>query len=191
LKPSFSKGGRLESPKIRQSEWKGRSTLSPASKLDESEEEQKQHTSHGRSRSVPPVLDGRTIREKGRAYKEYEDFENSGEEERGDEAIEDNDRRSWKRLSTLNLGIPTGYGGILSPNEHDSTLFHLSLDGKIITFQLGLVSFEDVKEEDGMTQMFDQYQVDFSRFLDDEGVVQDPRLVVRWDGNQFVECFPP
>jgi len=184
LKPSFSKGGRLESPKIRQSEWKGRLALSPATKLDELGEEQKQHTSHGRSRSVPPGLEGSPIRKKGRPYKEYEDFENSDDEDEDDD-------RGRRRTSAINLDITTGCGGTLSPSDYDSTQFHLSLDGKTITFQLSLVSFDDVEEGDGMTQLFDQYRVDFSRFLHDESVIQDPRLVVRWDGNQFVEFFLP
>lgn len=157
-------------------------TLSPASKLDELEEEQKQHASHGRSRSVPPVLDGSPIRKKGRPYKEYEDFENSD-----DEANEDDDR-GRRRSSTINLDIITG---TVSPSDHDSTLFRLSLDGKTITFQLSLMSFDDIEEGDGVTQLFDQYRVDFSRFLDDESVVQDPRLVVRWDGTQFAGFFLP
>jgi hypothetical protein len=156
--------------------------------LDEWKEDQP-HSAHGRSRSVPPDLNGSPARQKGRIYKEYEDVESEDDSE-----VEEGIRAGrWERQSFPHVdGFgPSTYAGILSISQDDGTSLVLSIDGRRIDFQLSLVSFEEIKDGDDMGQLFDQYLVTFDRFVEDESVVQDPRLVMRWGGHQYVAFFFP
>jgi len=164
---------------------RSRLTLPHSVKLDEDQ----LHSAHGRSRSVPPDLNGNPTRQKGRIYKEYEDVESEDdlEVEEGMQA------GSWERGSFLHVegfGRTSTYGGTLSAGQDDGSLL-LAIEGRRIDFQLSLVSFEEVKDGDDMGQLFNQYLVNFDRFLEDGSVVQDPRLVMRWGGHQCVVLFLP
>jgi phosphatidate phosphatase LPIN len=104
-----------------------------------------------------------------------------------------------------------GTGGTLSASRDDLTMLVLSIEGRKVGFQLSLIPPEG-EEEDSFTQdeergrqgianpgtkkqaqneveaarLFDRYCIDWTRFLDDETVVHDQRLIIRWAGNQFV-----
>ncbi|PPQ79511.1 hypothetical protein CVT25_003393 [Psilocybe cyanescens] len=158
--------------------------------------------STGRSRSVPPhYLDSPA---KGhREYKEYEDVsEQDHEEERG------RGGRFWERQvegSTEQEEDNTangtyGTGGTLSPSKDDPTMFVFSIESRKIGFQLSLVPVETEgqspevnrdpagrkhrwRDEFEVARQFDRFRVDWSRFLEDESIINDPRLVIRWAGN--------
>lgn len=187
LKASFGKGGRLEPPKsVRKTDRSHLSTLHIAKSAEWKEDQP--YSAHGRSRSVPPDLNASPTRQTGRIYKEYEDFENED-----DSAVEEATRPGrWERQwfpHIKGLGRTSTYSGTLSPSQDDGTFLVLSVDGSRIDFQLSLVSFEEIREGDDMSELFNQYLVTFDRFLEDESVVQDPRLVLRWGGHQYVGLF--
>ena len=129
------------------------------------------------------------------------------EEEKVDEDMatkreEDSERRNETSIF--------GAGGTLSASREDLTMFVLSIEGRKIGFQLSLIPPEG--DEDSVSQdeakgrrgidssrtkeqpqdeveaarLFDRYCVDWARFMDDETVVHDKRLIIRWAGNQFV-----
>ncbi|KAF9480688.1 LNS2-domain-containing protein [Pholiota conissans] len=165
----------------------------------------------GRSRSVPSRFLGspaRKGRRGSREYKEYEDVkgdphavEDQGDEERG---------RGWLR-SGLEEGEEAteispqeveneafGDGGVLSASRDDLTTFVLSIEGRKVAFQLSLIPTENenrsgkdelkepLRDEMETARLFDNYCIDWSRFLDDEVLVHDPRLVIRWARNQYI-----
>ena len=206
MKATFGKGGRLEPPKPawRSSGKTGRKgrlsgmTLPPV-KIDEEPTMSQIGGSSGRSRSVPPQLDG-SPKKGRREYKEYEDVDDEEEEPRG---------RAWggfrvdrKYLTPVEeqgeeFSKLYGRGGALSASRDDPTLFVLTIEGKKVGFQLSLVPENESDQNGGMTVdgldddvgtagLFDRYRVDLERFLDDESVVEDPRLVIRWAGEQYV-----
>jgi phosphatidate phosphatase LPIN len=147
------------------------------------------HSAHGRSKSVPPDLSASPTRQIGRVYKEYEDVESEDDSE-----VEESMRAGrWETQlfpHVEEFGPTSTYVGTLSTGQDDGSLV-LSIDGRRIDFQLSLVSFEEIKDGDDMGQLFNQYLVNYDRLLDDESVVQDPRLVMRWGGNQYVTSFLP
>lgn len=176
----------MEPPKSLRPTERSRLTLPHSVKIDDWKQDQL-HSAHGRSRSVPPDLNGSPTRQKGRIYKEYEDVESEDDLE----AEEVMRAGSWERGSFPHVegfGRTSTYGGTLS-NGHDDGSLVLAIDGRSIDFQLSLVSFEEVEDGDDMGQLFNQYLVNFNRFLEDESVVQDPRLVMRWGGHQYVVYF--
>ncbi|KAH9482509.1 Nuclear elongation and deformation protein 1 [Psilocybe cubensis] len=160
--------------------------------------------STGRSRSVPPrYLDNSAKNERkgSREYKEYEDANSPGEEneERGRSA------RFWEKQvvgssepeEDSNTNGVYGVGGTLSPSKNDPTMFVLSIEGRKIGFQLSLVPLGEISEsskdtsktkqrfqdEFEVARQFDRFRVDWPRFIEDESIVSDPRLVIRWAGN--------
>jgi phosphatidate phosphatase LPIN len=138
---------------------------------------------------------------------EEEERELPWEEEKVDENVatkreDDSERRNETSIF--------GAGGTLSASREDLTMFVLSIEGRKIGFQLSLIPPEG--DEDSFSQdeakgrrgidnsrtkerpqdeveaarLFDRYCVDWARFMDDETVVHDQRLIIRWAGNQFV-----
>ncbi|KAK7470313.1 lipin Ned1 [Stygiomarasmius scandens] len=174
-------------------------TASPKGKsrmleLDEDSEDE------GRSRSVPPGLNGspRTARK----------FLNEGK--------------------AFSEGY--GAGGRLSGSKSDPTKFRVRIEGRKVEFELSLVQYDDniiVEREDEddhaeeeeenrgrkdragsrrgaqvrvyspdgrwkgidefeTARLFDKGKVTFQRFIEDHHVVEDPRLVIRWPGDQYI-----
>lgn len=126
-------------------------------------------TDHGRSHSVPPHLQGAEPsshkKMERRRWKEYEDSQ-----EEDDIEASRRSRRSKEE------------GGRISASKNDSTKFILSIEGQRVGFQLSLAGTFRLNED-----TFEQYLVDFERFLDDESIVSSPDLVVRWvGGDQYV-----
>ena len=164
-----------------------------------------------------PTRKGRRGSREYREYEdvgeEEEEEEEGGppwEEEKVDEDVatkreEDSERRNETSIF--------GAGGTLSASREDLTMFVLSIEGRKIGFQLSLippegdedtVSLDEAKGRRGIdnsrtkerpqdeveaARLFDRYCVDWARFMDDEIVVHDQRLIIRWAGNQFV-LFP-
>ncbi|KAF9528024.1 Lipin/Ned1/Smp2-domain-containing protein [Crepidotus variabilis] len=238
IKATFSKGGRLEPPKgLRLG--RGLSTLKEKRKekrravgfeMETSEEAltlrdngtNAGSSSHTRSQSVPPALEGSPTKSKGRRqYKEYEDYEEEESDDEDDPFADGRKKRGRggrNRRRILEYGkTPTqetakflfdqededddedaeeggissfdfGRGGILSPSPDDPSLFILQLEGSLsfssTAFQLSLVPDSDssLSTTSQLAESFDRYKVDFERFIADESIVHDPRLVVRWGG---------
>jgi phosphatidate phosphatase LPIN len=164
--------------------------------------------SGARSRSVPPALDGspsrtrRRRRERGMAD-QYEDDGVVGGGLTDSPVVTDE-------------VVGYGAGGRLSASESDPAKFTVAIEGRKVGFELSLVSDSasdgeesesDVrgrKDRDGASggtrvlrvfnrrdeveaaRLFGEGQIDLNRFLEDETVVSDPRLVIRWAGDQSV-----
>jgi len=72
--------------------------------------------------------------------------------------------------------------------------FGVYIEGRNVTFELSIVDSDDLKEGirklfDGRDEvkaanLFEKGKVDYRTFLDDESVVRDDRLVLKWAGGQ-------
>jgi phosphatidate phosphatase LPIN len=120
-------------------------------------------------------------KQKGRPCKEYEDFE-SPDGETGEEEI----GRRTGSFFLEDLRWISDCGATLNASRDDTSLFVFPINDKKVVFQLSLVSFEDVKNGVQLAQLFNKFLIEFERFLDDESVIQDPRLVIRWGEDQYV-----
>ncbi|KAJ7490242.1 Lipin/Ned1/Smp2-domain-containing protein [Mycena galericulata] len=154
-----------------------------------------------RSRSVPPDLEGSPSRSRRRARDrivdrlEYEDDDDDDEP------------------AVVEETVGYGAGGRLSASESDPTKFTVAIEGRKVGFELSLVSdmapddeesesdtrgrrerggssggtrVFDRRDEVEAARLFEKDQIDLSRFLEDETVVSDPRLVIRWAGDQYI-----
>lgn len=202
MKTSFGKGGRIEGTGV--GPWKPAMT----SELDEEDEDDGDDTEgedekrqdrvrehdphHLRSQSVPPQLEGSPVRVKKRPSREVREFEDVNEREKeGGQADE--------------LGKVFGAGGVLSVRRGDGVTFWLTIEGRKVAFELSLVPAKEEEEirgrrnRDGRTggvrvsegrdevetsRLFEEGRIDFDKFLNDKSVVVDPRLVIRWAGDQ-------
>lgn len=206
IKASFSKSGRIESHKalwgagrkgrtdtVKKSRLNGMTLPPMRSSLDQNQNQDERAGGiglAGRSRSEPPLLEGRKGRGGSREYKEYEDVDrhsapghqgnidfNVGEEnQKGEAAI-------------------FGTGGTLSASDDDPTTLILSIDGRKIEFQLSLVRDDkdenhdnSFKRRDEMeaARLFDSARVELAKLLDDDDIIKDPRLTIRWARDQYV-----
>ncbi|GLB34082.1 putative LNS2 [Lyophyllum shimeji] len=168
---------------------------------------------HGRSRSVPPELDGSPARD--RRIKEL--VEDDEENEAGDEG----------EVVGVEENAVFGQGGTLKPSTKDPGRLVLHLEGRKVPFELSVVPAVEVNAEpDGpqsepeqgaagteeprgrrtrqgrvgghthnvfngrdeveAARLFAQGKIDFERFLEEEDLVHHPGLVIRWAGNQYV-----
>ncbi|KAF8969328.1 Lipin/Ned1/Smp2-domain-containing protein [Flammula alnicola] len=200
MKASFGKGGRVEPPKglwgsssgskkNRPSERKSRlmgMQLPPAINSSKSTEEEDGYEQSnaggsgfpGRSKSVPPHFLGSPARKGRRGSREYKEYED----------VDGHDQEEEERGRT---------GGILSASQDDLTTFVLRIEGKTDVEEetrKGTTpsnpklksKTEKVRDEVEAARLFDSNCIDWSRFLDDENVVHDPRLVIRWAANQYI-----
>ncbi|CAA7260114.1 unnamed protein product [Cyclocybe aegerita] len=168
----------------------------------------------GRSRSVPPNFEDRPAgkrRRSSRVYKEYEDVEDEDEDENIQRGWPWAGATSGPEGSEQQDQLPEdwtfGAGGTLTASKEDSSILVLNIEGKKMVLQLSLFKDQQehgfAQEERGRTgeqkaigklkrgevetaRLFDHYKVDLNRFLDDDTVVQDPRLVIRWAGDQYI-----
>ncbi|THV08237.1 LNS2-domain-containing protein [Dendrothele bispora CBS 962.96] len=122
-----------------------------------------------------------------------------------------------------------GAGGRLRPSKSDPTKLRVMIEGRKVDFELSLVQYDDhiivereeeeepaeeeenrgrrdragsrrgvqvrVYSPDGRwkgidefetARLFDKGKVTFQRFIEDSNVVEDPRLVIRWPGDQYI-----
>ncbi|KAJ7498584.1 Lipin/Ned1/Smp2-domain-containing protein [Mycena latifolia] len=161
-------------------------------------------SSGARSRSVPPALEGSPSRSRRRVR------ERSGADHYDDD---DEDRAYAHPPVVADEIVGYGAGGRLSASQSDPAKFTVSIEGKKVGFELSLVSGTDSdgegpesdargrRDRDGATggtrvfdrrdeveaaRLFGTGQIDLNRFLEDETVVTDPRLVIRWAGDQYI-----
>ncbi|KAF7352457.1 Nuclear elongation and deformation protein 1 [Mycena venus] len=162
-------------------------------------------SSGARSRSVPPALEGSPVRSRRRARtKKYEDDE-----------VEEGGEFTESPVTGPEM-VGYGAGGRLSASESDPTKFTVAIEGKKVGFELSVVSPDsasggkeseseseargrrdrdgasggtrvfDRRDEVEAARLFGKGQIDLNRFLEDEMVVSDPRLVIRWAGDQYI-----
>ncbi|KAI6042756.1 LNS2-domain-containing protein [Pisolithus marmoratus] len=67
-----------------------------------------------------------------------------------------------------------GAGGRLAASRSDPTKFRTSIDGKTAAFELSL------------QRAFEDGIIDYHRFVGDENLVNDERLVIKWNGAQYI-----
>lgn len=143
----------------------------------------------GRSRSVPPLLEGDLSRKGRRASRELKEYE-------------DADAHLWPEYQgNIDFSLDAdnqrgeavifGIGGALNASEDDPTTLVLSIDGRKLEFQLSLVGDHNTLKRRGRGEMeaarlFDSARIDLIKLLEDEDVVRDPRLVIRWARDQYV-----
>ncbi|KAH6914816.1 nuclear elongation and deformation protein 1 [Coprinopsis sp. MPI-PUGE-AT-0042] len=157
---------------------------------------------HGRSHSVPAGVKGSSDRPKRRSrqWKEYEDYDDEDEEEfSGDK------ENAAKPDERTQQDEEYGFGGALHATKREPTKFILSIEGRRVGFQISVVPVDVVPSEDEQearqevylffkrkesvetAEVFQSGIVDFEAFLQDESIVSNPRLVIRWIGvEQYV-----
>ncbi|KAG6850907.1 hypothetical protein H0H93_006733 [Arthromyces matolae] len=177
-----------------------------ASDLRKSGPNESQDVDIGRSKSVPPELDGsptqmRKLKELVEEYDEPDD--------------EDVDGTSF------------GHGGVLRPTQNDPCRFALQIDGRRVVFELSIVhmlteepdgalsepdddtgsgrrsrhrrggssssKIFDGRDEVEAARLFSEGKIDYASFMDNDDIVSDPGLVISWAGNQYItrsDCSP-
>jgi phosphatidate phosphatase LPIN len=153
-----------------------------------------------RSRSVPPGLDGSPSMKrkelKGGGEFGYGDVDVDAEVDgvldrlTGDLRGEHEDHGAEGSL----MGTGFGAGGRLTASSRDPTRIGAFIEGKTVQFELSLVDdggrdggipkIFDGHDEVEAARLFEQGKVDYRKFLDDETVAKDERLVIRWAGDQ-------
>ena len=87
-----------------------------------------------------------------------------------------------------------GAGGRLTSSRQNPTRFGVYIEGKTVAFELSIVDSTELKggtrkvfdgrDEVEAASLFEKGKVEYRRFLDDEGIVHDERLVLKWAGGQ-------
>lgn len=158
---------------------------------------------HGRSRSVPPGLEGSPKQLKKVREPFSKTFLSPSED--------DDDLVPLTGVQDLTIAAISA-GGRLLPSKTDPSRFVLVLDGKKMTFELSIVSpvaVDDGEESatrgrrkrdggvggvlvfDGRSsaeeeRLFERGKLDFQQFLDNAEDAHNPNLVIRWAPNQYV-----
>jgi phosphatidate phosphatase LPIN len=170
MKTSFGKG-RFDSMK-----GKGKARLDPLDSEDDLHlpmniDEEPSEIGFTRSQSVPPELDGSPATKRRELPAQ-------------DISLEETEHDSGS----------FGAGGRLTSSRHNPMQFGVYIEGRNVTFELSIVDSDDLKEGirklfDGRDEvkaenLFEKGKVDYRTFLDDESVVRDDRLVLKWAGGQ-------
>ncbi|KAH7887336.1 NADH-ubiquinone oxidoreductase complex I [Phlebopus sp. FC_14] len=82
-----------------------------------------------------------------------------------------------------------GSGGRLTARRDDPTKFQVWIEGKVVEFELSLVTSREVfhgRDEVEAARVFEHGVIDYTRLMADEGMVKDERLVIRWTGGQYI-----
>lgn len=88
-----------------------------------------------------------------------------------------------------------GVGGRLRPDREDPCIFTLIIEGKTVQFELSVVPGSRLATSGSLgggdevedAKIFNERKVDFWKFLDDESVLNDEDLVLRWGEDRY--CF--
>jgi phosphatidate phosphatase LPIN len=90
-----------------------------------------------------------------------------------------------------------GIGGRLRPDREDPYIFTLLIEGKTVQFELSLVPVYRRRSPGSLgsnevesAEIFNHSRLDFWRFIDDEQVLVDDDLVLRWGGDRCVSFIP-
>ncbi|KAL4076421.1 Lipin/Ned1/Smp2-domain-containing protein [Scleroderma citrinum] len=82
-----------------------------------------------------------------------------------------------------------GSGGRLAALRTDPTKFRVSIDSGTTVFELSLVEGRHIfhsNDEVEAARVFETGLVDYHRFIDDDSVLTDERLVIKWNGGQYI-----
>lgn len=88
---------------------------------------------------------------------------------------------------------PTGFGagGRLTASRRDPARFGVYIEGKTVAFGLSIVpedadmlSVFDGRDELEAAEVFERGKVLYGKFMEEEGVARDVRLVIKWAGGQ-------
>ena len=170
MKKSFGKG-RFDLMK-----GKGKARLDPLDSEDDMDlpvniGEDSSDVGFTRSQSVPPELDGSPTTNRRELPTQDIPLEGTGHE-----------------FGTF------GAGGRLTSSRKNPARFGVFIEGKNVAFELSILDTDESKggnrkvfdgrDEVEAARLFDKGKVDYRRFLDDESVVHDERLVIKWAGGQ-------
>ncbi|KAG5648821.1 hypothetical protein DXG03_000170 [Asterophora parasitica] len=216
MKSSFGKGGRIEGRSWANANGKAKADVSaPNAAEGEEDQREHEHEQRGRSRSVPPELEGSPTRERWiKELVEDYDGDNDNEPELGDEKDGDEGNAAvFGQGGTLKPSKKDPSRFILQI-EGRKVAFELSVvqpavgerenmqdghvsepeDGEVEeprgrrnrNGRLGGEKLFDGRDEVEAARLFGEGKIDFSRFLEDEELVSDPGLVIRWAGDQYI-----
>ncbi|KAJ3806868.1 nuclear elongation and deformation protein 1 [Lentinula aff. lateritia] len=179
---------------------KGKSMLSGLSKVSPDDEGD---NVHARSMSVPPGFDESPTRERQREslFAKYNDADPAAEFTVAQE----------HEIDAASLSGSGGFGssGKLSASKSDPTVFKLLIEGKKVEFELSLVEYpedernghdgDDVEGESDdheelsrgidefeTARLFEKGKISFEDFIQNDQLVRDPRLVLKWTRQQFI-----
>ena len=151
---------------------------------------------HGRSRSVPPELDGSPERDrKGHPLPDGGEWHFEADERKEPPATAKD--LEMERDRTKEELVVLGQAGKLGPSKADPTRFILQIGDKKVAFEVS-VAFSgeehggarmdvfDGRDEVEAARIFSQGKVDFEKFLHAEDVVHSPNLVIRWADNRYL-----
>lgn len=82
-----------------------------------------------------------------------------------------------------------GASGRLAASRSDPTKFRVSIDGKTAAFKLSLVERREVfheHDEHEAAHTFEAGVIDYHRFVGDDELVSDERLVMKWNDGQYI-----
>jgi len=130
-----------------------------------------------RSRSVPPELEAspHSVHTSLPSLDSDHDHDNYPPRERRPSACSDTDT--------------FGSGGRLTALCTDPTKFRVSIHDGMSIFELSLVERREVFHGDNEVEaacVFDAGLVDYHRFVGDDSIVSDTRLVIKWNGGQYI-----
>jgi len=155
---------------------------------------------HGRSRSVPPELDGSPTRDRrGQPLPEGEEGHFEADEHKElPAAARDLEMERDRKKEEL---VAFGQAGKLGPSKADSTRFILQIVEKKVAFEVSVpfsgeeygdaiwahrMDVFDGRDEVEAARIFSQGKVDFEKFLHTEDVVHSPNLVIRWADHRYL-----
>ncbi|CCM00174.1 uncharacterized protein FIBRA_02202 [Fibroporia radiculosa] len=148
-----------------------------------------------------PFGDARSSQRKGKGrMRELEVDTNVEEDETSDGFVASPASFSGDADSEGSEGEETRYGagGLLAVDRVDPTRFRVSIERKVVEFELSIVSNAGwtrigggrgpLGGEDEVVDAdrFDKGKLDFQQFLNDEQVVRDEDLVLRWAGGMYI-----
>lgn len=122
----------------------------------------------------------------GKEDKETED----GEDSKADGSPVDNHRQAPQRGESLpvaldNVAQPKPLA-TLKPLDEDNYTFVLKCEGRVHTFELSLCGTDEYAPEGKATQeerdQFDENRMSFGKFIEDAAIVDDPKLIVKYNG---------
>jgi len=131
-----------------------------------------------RSCSVPPELEGspHTVLSPLPHVDDHDDESPLGPLVRQDPG----EYEDWK---------PFGSSGRITARHDEETKFQVWIDSTSVDFELSLVASRDVfhdRDEVESTRTFEEGIIDYAQLMEDEHLVRDERLVMRWNGKQYI-----
>jgi hypothetical protein len=128
---------------------------------------------------------------------DFDAAEEGAEADNENETSDDSGGKSWKRRGRKSQnkhkldGDPLVLSsGRIRADETEPTKYILELEGYEVGFELSIVDDGDdlshFHELDtiGAALVFDKAQVSFQSFLDDESIVRNEMLIIRWAGSR-------